>query len=211
MILSDAEIQWWLVEELMGISPRPEEDQWQPSSVDLRLGNKFTKYRAADKRVVSTREGVPPDQINTIEADSLILYPGDFVLAHTVERVRIPPSLVAVVDGRSSLGRLGVMVHVTAGYIDPGFEGQITLELFNVGSLGVELFAGDRVCQIRFHKMSSPAKKPYAGKYQGDTGAVASRIERDHRPCSCGNPAAEVTKNGEPICLWCYDNGEDRG
>jgi len=102
------------------------------------------------------------------------------VLAHTVERVKIPTNLVAVVDGRSSLGRLGIMVHVTAGYIDPGFEGQITLELLNVGTLGVELFAGDRVCQIRFHRMSAPARKPYAGKYQGDSGAVASRIEKDH-------------------------------
>lgn len=180
MILSDREIQWYLIEDQLGISPRPGDDQWQPSSVDLRLGSRFTKYQAVAKRVVSTREGVPDDQIKTIERDSITLYPGDFMLAHTVERVKIPANLVGVVDGRSSLGRLGIMVHVTAGYIDPGFEGQITLELFNVGSLGVTLHSGDRVCQIRFHKMSSPAKKPYAGKYQGDTGAVASRIERDH-------------------------------
>ncbi len=180
MVLSDSEIQWYLVEELLHIAPRPRDDQWQPSSVDLRLGNLFTKYQARDQRVVDTRQGVPPEQVTALSADSVVLYPGDFMLAHTVERVRIPPNLVGVVDGRSSLGRLGVMVHVTAGYIDSGFEGQITLELFNVGSLGVKLWAGDRVCQIRFHKMSNPAKKPYAGKYQGDMGAVASRIERDY-------------------------------
>jgi dCTP deaminase len=105
--------------------------------------------------------------------------PGSFVLAHTAEHVRIPDDLVAVVDGRSSFGRLGIMVHVTAGYIDPGFEGQITLELKNVGPAVVRLYVGDRVCQIRFHRMTGPATKPYSGKYQGNRGAVSSRVNRD--------------------------------
>jgi dCTP deaminase len=202
MILSDEEIRMAVESGEIGIDPMPDFDkQLQPSSLDLTLGSTFSVFKSPTAKVKdieevmdgSIKKRMQPHFIDTRETDvgSLMkvhedfpyvnIKPGSFVLAHTVERVKIPANLVGVVDGRSSFGRLGVMIHVTAGYIDPGFEGQITLELKNVGPAVVRLHVGERVCQIRFHRMSKPALKPYAGKYQGDKGAVASRIDRDHR------------------------------
>jgi dCTP deaminase len=174
-ILSDGEIHWYRSEGLLGIDPEPGPSQLQPASIDLRLGGRFREFHVGQH--ITTRDG--PKMHGWTEPSSLVLKSGAFVLAHTVEAVKIPHDLVGVVDGRSSLGRLGIMVHITAGYIDPGFEGQITLEMHNVSPNHVELFVGSRVCQIRFHRMANKAKKPYAGKYQGDKGAVASRVSQD--------------------------------
>nr|WP_269744692.1 dCTP deaminase [Plesiocystis pacifica] len=106
-----------------------------------------------------------------------------FALGTTLERVRVPADLVARVEGRSSIGRLAVVVHATAGFIDPGFEGQITLELSNLGRCAVKLYPGMRISQIVFHEMKSPAERPYGAargsKYQGQEGPVASRIGKD--------------------------------
>src|SRR6478735_3217561 len=106
--------------------------------------------------------------------------PGEFVLGSTVERVAIPHDLVARVDGRSSVGRLAIVVHATAGFIDPGFEGEITLELSNIGRIPVRLYPGMRIAQIVFQTMTSPAERPYGAargsKYQGQSGPQASRI-----------------------------------
>jgi dCTP deaminase len=202
MILSDEEIRLAVESGEIGIDPLPDYGtQLQPSSLDLTLGSTFSVFKNPTAKVNNLEEvmdgsikrRLQPHFIDTRETDVgsvmevhrdfpyLNIKPGSFVLAHTVERVRIPNNLVGVVDGRSSFGRLGVMVHVTAGYIDPGFEGQITLELKNVGPAVVRLHVGDRVCQIRFHRMSKPALNPYSGKYQGDEGAVASRINRDNK------------------------------
>ena len=175
-ILSDGEIAWYRSEGLLGIDPVPGDDQLQPASVDLRLGPQFREYHVG--KTISSREGA---KMSEWTSDSVLVKPGAFLLAHTMERVRIPADLVGVVDGRSSYGRLGIMVHITAGYIDPGFDGQITLEVHNVSPNWVRLFVGDRVCQIRFHRMMQAAKRPYAGKYQGDTGAVTSRSYQDRK------------------------------
>ena len=161
------------------VSPPDFETQLQPASLDLRLGDRFTRFSEDLTDVIDTRSTDVAALMGTWSGDSVVVGLGGFVLAHTRERVKIPNDIVAVVDGRSSLGRLGLMVHVTAGYIDPGFEGQITLELHNVGGHPVRLYAGDRVCQLRFHRMAKTADRPYRGKYQGDSGAVASRIEKD--------------------------------
>ena len=104
-----------------------------------------------------------------------VLQPGEFILGSTVEYVTIPHDLVARVEGRSSIGRLGVMVHVTAGYIDPGFKGNITLELFNCSDKPFQLNFGDCLCQIVFETLSCPCLNGYDGKYQGDVGTVCSR------------------------------------
>lgn len=184
-ILSDGEISIAMADGTLIIEPDPDlETQLQPSSLDLRLGDRFTRFKPeehGEERVIDMRHTDVSKLMTTHVGDTVVLGPGGFVLAHTRERVKIPNDLVAVVDGRSSLGRMGLMVHVTAGYIDPGFEGQITLELHNVGEAPIRLYAGDRVCQLRFHRMAKPAVSPYAGKYQGDTGAVASRIHKDER------------------------------
>jgi dCTP deaminase len=117
------------------------------------------------------------------EGDEFILHPGDFVLGTTTERVEIPPDLIAHVQGRSSLGRLAVVVHATAGIVDPGYEGQITLELSNLGTAPVALSPGMRVSQLIFTELSSPAERPYGSdrdsKYQGQSGPQASRIGSD--------------------------------
>ena len=185
MILSDGEIRDAIETGRIGIDPAPDfESQLQPASLDLRLGPLFTSFTPKEHgeiRVLDTRHTDVGKLMEAEALDSKVIVAGGFVLAHTRERVKIPNDLVAVVDGRSSLGRLGLMVHVTAGYIDCGFEGQITLELHNVGEFPIRVYAGDRICQLRFHRMAVVATKPYNGKYQGDTGAVASRINMDER------------------------------
>lgn len=133
----------------------------QPASVDLQLGH-----------VVKTIDG---ETFYLNERSMYVLQPGEFILGSTVEYVNIPEDLVARVEGRSSIGRLGVMVHVTAGYIDPGFRGNITLELFNCSDKPFQLNYGDCLCQIVFETLTSPCLNPYHGKYQGDVGAVCSR------------------------------------
>lgn len=185
-ILSDGQISSWMESGEISIDPPPEDNQIQPASVDLRLGGQFIhigKHNGSfDETIISSRRGTGHPSIieHVHHGDGFVLRPGEFVLAHTQETVGLGHRIVGVVDGRSSLGRIGVMVHITAGYIDPGFKGQITLEMHNVSPNPVELFVGDRVCQIRFHLMSLASAKPYQGKYQGDTGAVMSRIQSDH-------------------------------
>lgn len=135
----------------------------QPASVDLRLD-----------KVLKNIDG---ETFNLDEKSMYVLQPGEFILGSTIEYVNIPHDLVARVEGRSSVGRLGVMVHVTAGYIDPGFKGNITLELFNCSDKPFQLSYGDCLCQIVFETLSSPCKQPYDGKYYGDKGVVCSRWE----------------------------------
>ena len=135
----------------------------QPASVDLMLNH-----------VVKTIDG---EKFYLNEKSMYVLQPGEFILGSTVEYVNIPDDLVARVEGRSSIGRLGVMVHATAGYIDPGFMGNITLELFNCSDKPFQLNFGDCLCQIVFETLSSRCNHPYGGKYQGDVGTVCSRRE----------------------------------
>lgn len=135
----------------------------QPASVDLRLD-----------KVLKNIDG---ETFTLNEKSMYVLQPGEFILGSTIEYVNIPHDLVARVEGRSSIGRLGVMVHVTAGYIDPGFKGNITLELFNCSDKPFQLNFGDCLCQIVFETLSSPCKQPYDGKYYGDKGVVCSRWE----------------------------------
>jgi len=174
MVLSDVDIIERIGNDLLVIDPY-EEDNVEPASVDLLLGSGF-------KRVVQTDEW-DTGAYDFVETDeSVLIDPGEFVLATTKERVEIPDDIVAHVLGRSSLGRLGISVHQTAGYIDPGFEGQITLELSNHGPAPVRLHADDRICQIVFEELSSPALEPYGhdgSQYQGQRGATESGMRFD--------------------------------
>lgn len=133
----------------------------QPASVDLQLN-----------RVLKNIDG---ETFCLNEKNKYVLQPGEFILGSTIEYVNIPHDLVARVEGRSSVGRLGVMVHVTAGYIDPGFKGNITLELFNCSDKPFQLNFGDCLCQIVFETLSSPCLNGYDGKYQGDVGVACSK------------------------------------
>ena len=188
MILSDRDILERLKRGDLVVDPLDDPDvQVQPASVDLRLGSEFLVFRSPHIPFIDPRDAAAPDLMERIALEpggAFVLHPGEFVLGTTLERVRIPPDLVARVEGRSSLGRLAVVVHATAGFIDPGFEGHITLELSNLGRVPVALRPGMRVSQIVLHEMRSPALRPYGSpgrgsKYQGQQGPVASRITRD--------------------------------
>lgn len=188
MILSDRDLRERLARGDLVVEPLENPElQIQPASIDLRLDNSFVAFRASRLPCIDPRD-IPADateRIEVAEGDSFVLHPGDFVLGSTIERVKIPADLVARVEGRSSLGRLAIVVHATAGFIDPGFEGQITLELSNLGRTAVKLYPGMRVSQIVLHEMTSPALRPYGrergSKYQGQSGPVASRIGEDRR------------------------------
>jgi dCTP deaminase len=188
MILSDRDIRARLSRGDLQIGPLSNERlQIQPASVDLRLGREFLVYHAARVSCLDPREpsGIAEamDRV-LVEADrAFILHPGEFALGTTEERVRMPADLVGMVDGRSSVGRLAVVVHATAGLIDPGFEGQITLELSNIGSIPVKLYPGMRVAQIVLHQMTSAAEQPYGvargSNYINQSGPQPSRIRLD--------------------------------
>ena len=188
MILSDREIRSRLEQGDLVIDPLDDPElQVQPASVDLRLDKRFVVYRlphvpVIDPRMPETLESYTSG-VEIAEGEPFVLHPGEFVLGSTIERVRIPTDLVARVEGRSSFGRLAVVVHATAGFIDPGFEGQITLELANLGRCAVLLYPGTRISQIVFHTMTSPSERPYGksrgSKYQGQMGPVMSRVNKD--------------------------------
>ena len=187
-ILSDIDIKKYLDEGKIVIDPIKDEKQIQPSSVDLRLGNEFKGFKISSKPFIDPFDKTNLDsymssfEIN--DDEPFIIHPGEFTLATTFEYVKLPADIVARVEGRSSMGRLGITMHVTAGYIDPGFEGRITLEISNIGKMPVALYPGQRVCQIVFETMTTPAAKPYGhedrdSKYMGQTGPEVSRIKQD--------------------------------
>ncbi|MFB6105506.1 MAG: dCTP deaminase [Halobacteriaceae archaeon] len=188
MILSDADIRARLDDGDLVVAPLEDPElQIQPASVDLRLGREFLEFEHANIPCIhptSEREVDEYVSETVIDADGeFILHPGDFVLGTTIERVEIPPDLIAHVEGRSSLGRLAVVVHATAGLCDPGYRGQITLELSNLGTAPVALSPGMRVSQLTFTELSTPAERPYGAgrgsKYQDQAGPQASRIGGD--------------------------------
>ncbi|HWO13520.1 MAG TPA: dCTP deaminase [Polyangiaceae bacterium] len=188
MILSDRDIRARLARGDLQIGPLANEPlQVQPASVDLRLGREFLVYHAARVSCLDPREplGIAEamDRVLIEGERAFVLHPGEFTLGTTEERVRMPDDLVGMVDGRSSVGRLAVVVHATAGLIDPGFEGQITLELSNIGSIPVKLYPGMRIAQIVLHQMTSPAEQPYGtargSHYLNQSGPQPSRIRLD--------------------------------
>lgn len=174
MILSDKTIIRMLRENTLKISPITPE-QIQPASVDIRLGNTFGIVEDTITGVIDLDSRV---NYKTIETDTYVLLPGQFVLATTMEYFELPDDLTAFVEGRSSLGRMGLFIQ-NAGWVDPGFKGEITLELFNANRCAIKLTSGRRLGQLVFARMDEPAMKPYCGKYQGQTGATGSRVYMD--------------------------------
>ncbi|WP_215144778.1 dCTP deaminase [Exiguobacterium qingdaonense] len=173
MILSKQSIVRALEEGEMQIEP-VEAHQIQPASLDLRVGRHFLQVDT------SQTERLTLDSTATyveVEADRMVIPPNTFVLATTMEYVSIPNNMTAFVEGRSSIGRLGLFIQ-NAGWVDPGFEGRITLELFNANQVPIEIESGRRICQLVFAKLDE-ATQAYAGKYGGQTTVTASRIEQD--------------------------------
>jgi len=174
MILSDKTIQKMLEAGSLEISPL-EQNQIQPASVDVRLGNTFSIVEDSPDSMISLTSNI---KYKTLTADRYVLLPGQFVLATTMEYFKLPDNLTAFVEGRSSIGRLGLFIQ-NAGWVDPGFEGEITLEIFNANRCAVELQTGRRVGQLVFAQLDEYAQNPYRGKYQGQRGATGSRIHMD--------------------------------
>ena len=174
MILSDRTIISLINEASLTVEPL-EENQIQPASIDIRLGNTFSIVEDTPSGIVTLDK---PIAYKEIKAQRYILLPGQFVLAATMEYIDLPNDLTAFVEGRSSLGRIGLFIQ-NAGWVDPGFSGEITLELYNANRCAIELQAGRRIGQLVFAQMDQEAKHPYNGKYQGQRGAVGSRIYLD--------------------------------
>ena len=176
MVLSDGEIIGLLEEGSLCIEPL-EQEQIQPASVDIRLGNMFSIIEDLPAGIIDLENEI---QYRTMETERYVLLPGQFVLATTMEYIELPDNLTAFVEGRSSLGRMGLFIQ-NAGWVDPGFRGEITLELFNANRCAIELKAGRRVGQLVFAEMDDAALHPYRGKYQGQTGATGSRAFMDEK------------------------------
>ncbi len=174
MILSDKTIFRMLKEKTLIIEP-VEEEQIQPASVDIRLGDTFSIVEDSPNGIITMQNEIT---YKTIQTDRYILLPGQFVLATTLEYFVMPNDLTAFVEGRSSLGRMGLFIQ-NAGWVDPGFEGEITLELFNANRCAIELQPGRRVGQLVFAQLDDTALNPYKGKYQGQKGATGSRVFLD--------------------------------
>ncbi len=177
MILSDQTIRKMLKEGTLEIAPLTEQ-QIQPASVDIRLGDTFSVVENPFAGIISLEEEIRYKKIKT---DTYLLLPGQFVLATTIEYFSLPNNLTAFVEGRSSLGRMGLFIQ-NAGWVDPGFKGEITLELYNANRCAIELKAGRRVGQLVFARMDQEALRPYNGKYQGQRGATGSLVFRDDEP-----------------------------
>lgn len=152
-----------------------EPNQIQPASLDIRLGNTFCIIEDSNENIIDMDN---PINYKTIKASEYLLMPGQFILATTMEYIKLPNNLTAFVEGRSSLGRMGLFIQ-NAGWVDPGFEGEITLELFNANKCAIKLKAGRRIGQLVFAEMDLPANKPYTGKYNKQTGATGSKVYMD--------------------------------
>jgi dCTP deaminase len=159
----------------------------QPSSVDLHLDAEFRVFRNNRYPYIDVRAPQPDltELVTVAQDEPFILHPNEFVLGQTLEWIELPDDLVARLEGRSSLGRLGLLIHSTAGYVDPGWKGNLTLELSNVANLPIALYLGMSIGQISFYKMSSPVERPYGSrelgsKYQGQSSPTESRFFREH-------------------------------
>jgi len=187
MILSDGDIKKRLQNKSITIDPVPDLDTALGScSLDLKLGNKFRVFEYSKVPYInpnSINSTEITKEINVENKNPFILHPGDFVLATTLEKVNLPDDLVGRLEGRSSLGRLGIVVHSTASLVDPGFSGVIVMELGNMGRVPVALYPGMRVCAITFEKLTTKAEVPYgikkSAKYSHQSAPVESKINLD--------------------------------
>lgn len=174
MILSDKRIKELLNKGELIISPL-DERQIQPASVDIRLDDTFAVLSDKCGQIIDVDQ---PCEYTTFETLEYVLLPGQFILGSTIEYFKLPDNITAFVEGRSSYGRLGLFIQ-NAGWVDPGFEGNITLELFNASNRAIRLTPNKRLGQLVFAEMDSVAENPYNGKYQGQHRVTGSRVYQD--------------------------------
>ncbi|HGO5814369.1 TPA: dCTP deaminase [Mannheimia haemolytica] len=193
MRLCDTDIKRYLDEGIISITPRPSDDKISGATADVRLGNSFRVFREHNtpyidlsgprEEMAAQLNQVMSDEIIIEEGDAFFLHPGELALATTLESVKLPANIVGWLDGRSSLARLGLMVHVTAHRIDPGWEGKIVLEFFNAGKLPLALRPNMAIGALSFEILSGDAAKPYNArkdaKYKNQQSAISSRINQD--------------------------------
>lgn len=185
MVLSDVHIRQYVESGRIKVDPLPDfARQLNPCSLDLRLGNSFRVFKYSTRGHIDTREHLAAeellDEVEVPTGRPFYMQPGELVLATTYETLEIPDDLMVRLDGRSSLGRLGIIVHGTAGVFHPGWSGRPTLELANLGRIAVALYPMMQVCSITFHQLSSPAAVPYGkrpqSKYTDPAGPEASKL-----------------------------------
>ena len=181
MILSDQSIKEALQAKRIVIDPL-DMTCIQPSSIDVKVASLFRVFRNHTAAVIDVKQDLTEltELLEITNDEAFMLHPGEFVLGSTLERIAIANDLVARVEGKSSLGRLGLLIHSTAGFIDAGFDGHITLELSNVANLPITIYPGMKIGQVSFMTMTTPADKPYGSgasgsKYQGQCGPTPSR------------------------------------
>jgi dCTP deaminase len=182
MILSDVTIREEIAAGRIVIDPF-DETCVQPSSVDLHVDSQFRVFANSRYPFIDVKAPMPDltELVEVADGEPFILHPGEFVLGSTAERVALPSDTVARLEGKSSLGRLGLLIHSTAGYVDPGWNGYLTLELSNVANLPITIYPGMKIGQISFFRLSTPAALPYGSKstrskYQGQRGPTPSRF-----------------------------------
>ena len=187
MVLNDRDIRAEIERGRVIIDPLKQEDI-QPASVDVHLGGKILVFRNSRRPYIDIREDVSDltEMVDIRDDAPFVLHPGEFVLGSTIEEIGLPDDLVARLEGKSSLGRIGLLIHSTAGYVDPGWRGRLTLELSNVNNLPITLFSGMPIGQVSFSKLTGPAERPYGSaklgsKYQGQAEPTPSRAYRDFR------------------------------
>ncbi len=191
MVLSDVDIKKNLENGRIKVTPEPNfEEQLGPCSLDFHLANNFRIFEHSRHPYIDPMDGkASTDYMTEIEipdGEAFIMRPGEFALAYTVEKLSLADDLLARLEGRSSLGRLGIIVHSTAARFDPGFEGQPVMELGNLGVMPVALYPGMRICSFTFEQLSSSAETSYSkkkgAKYAGQAGPTASKLSDEmHR------------------------------
>jgi dCTP deaminase len=187
MILSDRSIREAMDASRIIVDPF-DEACLQPSSIDVKVSNLFRVFRNHSTAIIDVKKDLTEltELVEIPDGEAFILHPGEFVLGSTLERIGIAADLVARVEGKSSLGRLGLLIHSTAGFIDAGFDGHITLELSNVANLPITLYPSMKIGQVSFMTMTTPADRPYGSgargsKYQGQRGPTPSRYFENFR------------------------------
>ena len=187
MILNDKTILEKMQKHEIIIKPIPTPEQIQPASVDLRLGNEYLSP-IRHEETIDIKNNEPKYQ--HLRGNAILLPAGEFILATTKEKIHIPPNLIGRVEGRSSIGRLGVAIHVTAGFIDPNFTGNITLEIKNLSHNNIMLYEDMRICQIVFEELNDEPNRLYGecdNKYQNQDGVTGSLIFWDTDTDKYGN------------------------
>ena len=179
MILCDDDIEKRIDERSLVLKPF-DRKLIGPNSIDLRLGNEFRIFKhIAKTHIDPLNDSEDYTELKVINnGEFFILHPNEFILATTHEWIEMPNDLAANLDGRSSLGRLGIIIQ-TAAMVDAGFKGKLTLEVANIGKMPVKIYPRMKICKLTLHKLSKPCKNPYSGKYQGQTTATPSRISKD--------------------------------